>query len=85
VGVHNAGPDFPPGTKVHIFKCMTELCPWNDENWLVQVNPDGTVPDPNILGRPKQYPNIPIDQKQLDQAMENDLKRQREAGSEIRF
>lgn len=36
---------------------MTELCRWYEVNWLVDVNPDGSLP----VVRPhvKAYPDIP--------------------------
>jgi hypothetical protein len=52
-------PDAPRGTTIHLFMCMNDRCPdyigpelmANDEvlpaernRWMVQVNPDGTVP-----------------------------------------
>lgn len=37
---------FPRGTKIVMIVCMSQLCPWFDSPWMVQVNPDGTVPPP---------------------------------------
>lgn len=34
------------GATVHQIYCMTKLCPWYDTPWLVQVNADGTIPQP---------------------------------------
>lgn len=39
-----APPDLPRGTTVHFIYCGTKLCPWYNTPWLVQLNPDNTVP-----------------------------------------
>jgi len=41
--------------KLHIFKCQNERCEKFDRDWVVQVRPDGTIPDP-ILNREKSFP-----------------------------
>lgn len=38
-------PNMPRGTTLHFIYCMTELCPWFDTCWMVQVNVDGTIPE----------------------------------------
>jgi hypothetical protein len=47
-----------PGTTAHVIFCRNRDCTWLDTSWVVQVNPDGTIPPPNY-GRdrqPKQFP-----------------------------
>lgn len=40
---------------LHIY-CTSVLCPWYNTAWMVQVNPDGTVPEPkNHTGANKMY------------------------------
>jgi hypothetical protein len=39
-GVRNV----PNGAKVHEVKCVNERCEWYDTPWMVQQNPDGSVP-----------------------------------------
>lgn len=45
-----------PGAKVHTIYCVSQLCPWYDTPWLVQVNSDGSIPQPQDHTRtPKVY------------------------------
>ena len=47
----------PNGT-AHVVDCQTATCEWYDTSWVVQVRPDGTIPDRTKdanLG-PKLYP-----------------------------
>lgn len=83
VSEHSAGPEFKPGTKAHIIMCRNELCRWYDTTWVVQVRPDGTVPDPQILNRQKNYPDMPVDQEVLDEYLQSELDAQRHPGGEI--
>lgn len=47
------------GATIHIFECHNEKCKWfNESGWMVQVNPDGSVPNPDV-NRPKQFPQRP--------------------------
>lgn len=49
-------PGMPRGTTVHTIYCRTPLCPWENTPWMVQVNPDGSVPAPQDHSKtPKQY------------------------------
>jgi hypothetical protein len=51
-----AGRGLPKGTRVHEITCRTKLCPWEDTPWMVQVNPDGSIPPPQDHTRsPKVY------------------------------
>lgn len=34
-----------PGVKVIPVFCRNEHCRWFDTSWLVQINPDGSIPD----------------------------------------
>lgn len=46
----------PKGSRVHQIFCRTELCPWYNTPWMVQVNRDGTIPPPQDHTRsPKVY------------------------------
>lgn len=44
-----------PGTAVHYIYCENPVCPWYETNWIIQVNPDGSVPPPT-MHHEKQYP-----------------------------
>jgi hypothetical protein len=36
--------ELPKGTQAAIIYCRTTNCPWQDTSWVVQINPDGSVP-----------------------------------------
>jgi hypothetical protein len=46
--------DLPRGTQVHVFSCENTRCERVDERWLVQTNPDGSIPQPGQKG-PKAF------------------------------
>lgn len=48
----NSVPGFP-GTKVEGWTCVNERCRWFTTGWIIQINPDGTIPD--RTAGPKQY------------------------------
>lgn len=48
-----------PGAKLHKIYCRNSRCRWFDTCWTVQVNPDGSIPDPEEHRGPKQY--TPLD------------------------
>jgi len=48
-------PGLSPGTTVHTIYCVTKLCEWFNTPWMVQVNPDGSVPPPQDHSRSKKY------------------------------
>jgi hypothetical protein len=44
------------GTKVVKLVCENPLCRWFETGWVVQINPDGSIPDPeSALNSPKQF------------------------------
>lgn len=53
----------PNGVKgiLHFITCRTPFCPWEDTNWVVQVNDDGSIPTRNTSKRQdKMYPELPM-------------------------
>lgn len=48
----------PHGSKIHTIMCMNSRCTWNNTTYIVQVNPDGTVPPPST-DRFRNFPKIP--------------------------
>jgi hypothetical protein len=42
------------GAMIHTLYCRNSRCRWFNTPWEVQVNPDGTIPDPNARRR-KQF------------------------------
>lgn len=47
----------PGGFKTYSATCNNENCEWNGINWLFDVNPDGSIPEPKT--HRKAYPKIP--------------------------
>lgn len=44
------------GTNVVKLTCENPLCKWFETPWFVQINPDGSIPDPeSVLNSPKQF------------------------------
>jgi hypothetical protein len=39
-------PNKRPGTQVHVVTCRTSGCRWENTDWIIQVNADGSVPPP---------------------------------------
>lgn len=46
------------GSKIHTFRCPNHRCQWYNTDYIVQVNADGTIPDPDAY-RPKNFPALP--------------------------
>jgi hypothetical protein len=44
--------------KVHSIFCRNPECKWFNTSWIIQINPDGSIPKPyEQLGR-KQFPKV---------------------------
>lgn len=52
---------------------MTENCSWFGINWLVDMNPDGSVPQ--IRPHQKAYPAIPDRTEQVQAAIDAEIAR----------
>jgi hypothetical protein len=39
-------PNTLPGTQLHTITCRNEGCRWYSTSWIIQVNPDGSIPPP---------------------------------------
>lgn len=81
-------PGAPRGTTLKTIYCRNDLCKWFNTMWLVQVNPDGSVPGPTDHSkRPKLYTGFEGHDKmaaQIKGAMEADAAAALLKGSEIR-
>ncbi len=44
-------PSAEPGVRVIPFTCRTEGCRWFNTGWIVQLNPDGSIPEPSETPR----------------------------------
>lgn len=42
------------GTIVHVFECKNKRCSAHTDRWMVQTNPDGSIPKPGKRG-PKAF------------------------------
>lgn len=74
------------GTKVHTIRCVsTELCPWYNTTWLVQVNEDGTIPQAYSQVGPKAFPKV-SDQTitRINEAISAQLKAETRGDGEVR-
>lgn len=71
---------------VHTIYCRVELCPWYNTSWLVQVNEDGTIPDPYSQLGPKQYPKLSEESvTRVQEAIQTQLDQEtKPGGSEVR-
>lgn len=57
-----------PGAMIVEFECVSTLCPWFETLWMVQINPDGSIPEPsNHRGRPKTYLKTKEDDRMAQQ------------------
>jgi hypothetical protein len=59
------------GSKIHTIACHNGRCVWNNTTWIVQVNADGSIPEPT-LDRDKSFPKLP---ERSDEAMRNQFDR----------
>lgn len=59
--------------KTYSVTCMNDQCRWHTLNWLVDVNPDGSLP----VVRPhvKAYPSIPDKTEQVQAALDAEIAR----------
>lgn len=48
------------GAMLHKYACRNSRCKWFNTFWFIQINPDGTIPDPD-LHREKQFRALPDD------------------------
>jgi hypothetical protein len=71
---------------VHYIKCVTQLCPWFETSYVVQVNEDGSIPEAySALRGEKQFPKAsPEMETRIREATEAQLRAEtRPGGGEI--
>jgi hypothetical protein len=72
----------------HTIYCRNDKCSWLNTAWIVQVNPDGTVPVADYSKtQPKQFPMPVIDEveRRVVDAVERQLAQEtKSGGGEIR-
>jgi hypothetical protein len=64
--------ELPRGTKIHVFSCENERCSDLGERWIVQTNPDGSIPQPGQKG-PKAFER-PRESAMIMQAARDELR-----------
>ncbi len=65
---------FRSGKKVITFMCDNERCRWYSTGWLVQVNPDGTIPE-RVAGA-KQFEKLDRNASSYAEAVLNKTKQE---------
>lgn len=72
------------GAVIHTFQCRNERCQGFELNWIVQTNPDGSIPQPDP-NRQKFFPKIdPSMQDKYVERLQRDLQMEMTAGTELR-
>jgi hypothetical protein len=78
------------GYQVHTVYCRNKDCSWFDSMWIVQVNPDGSVPQPNTA-KPREadklYPSLqapPEEEQRILAALERQVSVEVKPGGEVR-
>ena len=65
--------------------CQTQLCPWYETVWIVQVNEDGSIPTAYAQNLKKQYPRLSHEaEQQIVDAVNNQRKAETRGDGEIR-
>lgn len=72
------------GAQLRTIYCRNSRCAWCNTPWVVQVNPDGTVPPPTT-DRQKSFPKLPDRTEAVQASLERLQNSTLETGSEIRY
>lgn len=64
--------NLPRGTAMNTFECENARCERVGERWMVQTNPDGTIPQPGQKG-PKAF-EMPKESTTVMQAARDELR-----------
>jgi hypothetical protein len=76
------GPGVTRGARLHKFVCGNIRCRWYDQIWMVQVNPDGTIPPPTTSRRNSLIPLLD-DGGRTRERLLNQLGHETSGGGEI--
>jgi hypothetical protein len=73
------------GAQLYTIYCRNSRCRWFNTPWEVQVNPDGTIPDPNER-RPRQFskPDAALAEQVRQRALAIQDMSTRSGGGEVR-
>ena len=74
------------GTMAHTLRCeSSELCPWYNTTWVVNVNEDGSIPAPYSQVGPKAYPRVSQETlTRIDEAIGRQLEAEKRGDGEVR-
>jgi hypothetical protein len=75
--------DLKMGTAVaHVIMCRNDACNWYNTSWIVQVNPDQTVPVMDHSRTEKQFPNRSDDEvaQRVIASIERQVAQERKSG-----
>lgn len=61
------------GSKSFEVTCHNDRCSWFNTKWVIDTNPDGSVPEPK-LNRRKAYPEIPDRTEDVQRAVDAQLR-----------
>lgn len=67
------------GIKILLLFCTNTRCTWYDTPWPVQVNPDGSIPDPP-RHRDKNFPKIPDLTDRVQSALDRQIASELQSG-----
>lgn len=76
--------DVKQGTKLLMVECRNERCSDFEGVRPIQINPDGTIPQPS-MDPIKKYPKVQDMTDAYQQRLEAELAAQREGGAELRY
>ena len=63
------------GASVHTVYCQNPVCIWYDTAWVIQINADGTIPEPkNHTGSNKMYVGFEGHEKQAQAIIQSMLR-----------
>lgn len=71
--------------KLNVLFCRNQVCPWYNTSWIVQVNPDGSIPQAYEQLGPKQYPKLsPETETRIRENIQAQLEAETKPGTEVR-
>lgn len=71
--------------QVHLIYCVTQLCPWYETPWTVQINEDGSIPDAYSGLKEKRFPTISAESaSRIEENIKAQLEAETRPGGEIR-
>ena len=70
---------------LHMIFCRNDACPWFNTSWVVQVNSDGSIPQPYSQIGEKKYPLVsPETATRIEESIQRQLAAETQPGAEVR-